>query len=76
VIQLCEQTLCAAEKYFASVGADGQFVDIGCSESENCSFARVWRWHLISKSNFYLGKLEVALDLLEKLEQMRSISYK
>jgi DnaJ family protein C protein 7 len=51
-------------------------VDIGCSESENCSFARVWRWHLISKSNFYLGKLEVALDLLEKLEQMRSISYK
>ncbi|KAL9361433.1 hypothetical protein Peur_044218 [Populus x canadensis] len=76
VIQLCEQTLCAAEKYFASIGADGQFVDIGCSESENCSFARVWRWHLISKSNFYLGKLEVALDLLEKLEQMRSISYK
>ncbi|KAJ6921812.1 hypothetical protein NC652_015684 [Populus alba x Populus x berolinensis] len=76
VIQLCEQTLCAAEKHFASIGADGQFVDTGCSESENCSFARVWRWHLISKSNFYLGKLEVALDLLEKLEQMGSISYK
>uniref|UniRef100_A0A6M2F8I0 J domain-containing protein n=1 Tax=Populus davidiana TaxID=266767 RepID=A0A6M2F8I0_9ROSI len=76
VIQLCEQTLSAAEKHFASIGADGQFVDTGCSESENCSFARVWRWHLISKSNFYLGKLEVALDLLEKLEQMGSISYK
>ncbi|CAK7342656.1 unnamed protein product [Dovyalis caffra] len=76
VIQLCEETLCAAEKNFASIGADGQFADIGCSESENCSFARVWRWQLISKSYFYLGKLEVALDLLEKLEQMGSISYK
>ncbi|KAJ6363458.1 hypothetical protein OIU78_003602 [Salix suchowensis] len=76
VIQLCEQTLCDAEKNFASIDADWQFVDTGCSESENCPFVRAWRWHLISKSNFYLGKLEVALDLLEKLERMGSISYK
>ncbi|KAJ6700031.1 HEAT SHOCK PROTEIN DNAJ WITH TETRATRICOPEPTIDE REPEAT-CONTAINING PROTEIN [Salix purpurea] len=53
-----------------------EFVDTGCSESDNCPFVRAWRWHLISKSNFYLGKLEVALDLLEKLERMGSISYK
>lgn len=73
---MCEQSLSAAEKNFVSIGMDRQFVDIGCSESENCSFARVWRWHLISKSYFYLGKLEVALDLLQKLEQMGSISSK
>ena len=73
---MCEQTLGAAEKNFVSIGVDGQFVDNGCSESENCSFARVWRWHLISKSYFYLGKLDVALDLLQKLEQMGSLSYK
>ncbi|KAJ6749694.1 hypothetical protein OIU85_000339 [Salix viminalis] len=76
VIQMCEQTLSAAEKNFVSIGVDGQFVDISCSENKNCSFARVWRWHLISKSYFYLGKLDVALDLLQKLERMGSISYK
>ncbi|KAJ6304180.1 hypothetical protein OIU77_017952 [Salix suchowensis] len=76
VIQMCEQTLSAAEKNFVSTGVDGQFVDISCSESKNCSYARVWRWHLISKSYFYLGKLDVALDLLQKLELMGSISYK
>lgn len=76
VIQLCEQSLGAAEKNFSSLGADGQFVDSGCSESESCSFARVWRWHLMSKSYFYMGKVEAALDLLEKLEQMRPISFK
>ena len=67
---MCEQTLSAAEKNFVSIGVDGQFVDT------KCSFARVWRWHLISKSYFYLGKLDVALDLLQKLERMGSISYK
>ncbi|XP_021621833.1 uncharacterized protein LOC110621866 isoform X2 [Manihot esculenta] len=76
VIQLCEQTLCAAEKNFISSGTDDQFVDKGDSQTNSHSFVRLWRWHLISKSYFYLGRLEAALDLLEKLEQMGSISDK
>ncbi|XP_065857452.1 uncharacterized protein [Euphorbia lathyris] len=76
VIQLCEQTLCAAEMNFASSGTSDQFKDKNCSQTERHLLARLWRWHLISKSYFYLGKLEVALDLLEKLEKMGSTTDK
>ncbi|KDO48233.1 hypothetical protein CISIN_1g0021991mg, partial [Citrus sinensis] len=65
-IQLCEHTLPVAEKNFASVLAD--------NGSVTYSLARLWRWRLISKSYFCIGKLEVALDLLQKLEQVGSIS--
>ncbi|KAF2308155.1 hypothetical protein GH714_035935 [Hevea brasiliensis] len=76
VIQLCEQTLCAAEKNFISSGTNDQFVDKDDSRTDSHSFVRSWRWCLISKSYFYLGRLEAALDLLEKSEQMGSISDK
>lgn len=33
---------------------------------------RLWRWFFISKSYFHLGRLEAALDLLEKLEEVES----
>ncbi|XP_023739901.1 uncharacterized protein LOC111888018 isoform X1 [Lactuca sativa] len=57
VVQLCEQTLDTAEKNFSSV----------CKIS-----LRLWRWNLMSKSYFHLGRLEIALDLMEKHEQLRS----
>lgn len=67
-IQLCEQTLPVAEKNFTSVLTD--------NGSVTYSLARLWRWRLISQSYFCIGKLEVALDLLQKLEQVGSISDK
>ncbi|XP_002532671.2 uncharacterized protein LOC8268658 [Ricinus communis] len=76
MIQLCEQTLHAAEKNFASSGIEDQLVVRDGSQNECHSFARLWRWRLISKSYFYLGRLEVALDFLEKLERIGSTSDK
>lgn len=67
-IQLCEQTLPVAEKNFASM--------LAANGSVTYSLARLWRWRLISQSYFCIGKLEVALDLLQKLEQVGSISDK
>ncbi|KAH9687316.1 Heat shock protein DnaJ with tetratricopeptide repeat-containing protein [Citrus sinensis] len=65
-LQLCEQTLPDAEKNFASVLTDnGSVTD---------SLARLRRWRLISKSYFCTGKLEVAIDLLQKLERVGSMS--
>lgn len=34
---------------------------------------RLWRWRLISESNFYLGRLEEAIDLLKKQDKMKNI---
>ncbi|KAK3217946.1 hypothetical protein Dsin_011916 [Dipteronia sinensis] len=75
-IQLCEQTLCVAEQSFASVGTDNCSVNMNVSGSVNHPLARMWRWCLISKAYFYMGKLEAALDLLQKLEQVGPISNK
>ncbi|KAF3582698.1 hypothetical protein DY000_02028472 [Brassica cretica] len=64
VIELCENTLQTADRNFVSAGPDG----IG---SKHHSLI-VWRWNMVSKSHFYLGNLEIALDTLEKLQQMGS----
>ncbi|XP_028094497.1 uncharacterized protein LOC114294576 isoform X2 [Camellia sinensis] len=71
VIQLCEQTLVFAEKNFAVVTGDNNIVNVDGLEYKNSSI-RLWRWLLISKSYFYLGRLDEALDLLEKQELLRS----
>ncbi|KAI7980301.1 hypothetical protein LOK49_Contig169G00006 [Camellia lanceoleosa] len=71
VIQLCEQTLVFAEKNFAMVTGDNNIVNVDGLEYKNSSI-RLWRWLLISKSYFYLGRLDEALDLLEKQELLRS----
>ncbi|KAJ9548138.1 hypothetical protein OSB04_020681 [Centaurea solstitialis] len=63
VVQLCEQTLGLAEKNFATGdGADGY----DCKNS-----LKLWRWNLMCKSYFQLGRLEMALELIEKHEQLR-----
>ncbi|KAM7505390.1 hypothetical protein LguiB_004294 [Lonicera macranthoides] len=62
-VQLCERTLDFAEKNFAAVD----------SGSKNSS-VRLWRWRIMSKSNFYLGRLDAALDFIEKQEQLKSIN--
>ncbi|XP_059646253.1 uncharacterized protein LOC132291321 isoform X2 [Cornus florida] len=75
VIQLCEQTLDFAEKNFSVLVADNNSAEADVSKFKN-SFVRLWRWHLMSKSYFHLGRLEVALDLLEKQELWTSGSDK
>ena len=73
-IQLCEQSLYVAEKNFSKAEIDNQLASI---DGSGCySIAMLWRWHLMSKSYFYMGKLEKALDLLQKLEQVGSMKDK
>lgn len=56
-IRLCEQSMAFAERNFS-----------GCEINQ----VKLWRWFFISKSHFHLGRLEAALDLLEKLEKVGS----
>ncbi|CAN4106611.1 unnamed protein product [Withania somnifera] len=67
VIELCEKSLDSAEKNFTS-----DFVNLDDLNSKSSSFM-LWRWHLKSRSLFHLGKLDMALDLIEKHEQMASV---
>ena len=67
-IQLCEKSLTFAEKNFNSAK------DIDGSASGRYSLVRLWRWLLISKSYFHLGRLEAALPLLDKLKEVGSIN--
>lgn len=76
MIALCEKTLDLAEKNAFSIVADGQRKDRDTIEGMKSSTVRLWRWHLISKSNFYLGKLDEALELLQKQEQIQPIADK
>ncbi|KAF7804056.1 DnaJ-like subfamily C member 7 [Senna tora] len=73
VIQLCEQSLHLAEKNLALENS---------SENSNTSMhdsylcVRLWRWSLISKCHFHLGRLETSLNILEKLQQDVSLNDK
>lgn len=68
VIQLCEQTLSFAEKNFALAGNDEHLENKSGSTWKRKSCVRLWRSCLISKCYFHVGRLEIALDLLEKQE--------
>ncbi|XP_057984235.1 uncharacterized protein LOC131168649 [Malania oleifera] len=70
VIHLCEQTIDFAKKNFASAGIDNHSANMEVLESKSSSFLSLWRLCLMSKSYFYLGKLEMAL---KQQEQARSI---
>ncbi|XP_074321258.1 uncharacterized protein LOC141657812 [Silene latifolia] len=72
VIQLCEETLEAAEKNFSIPGANELLSNMDAEILENYLF-RTWRFGFIFKSNFYLGKLEEALEFLEKQETWNSM---
>ncbi|XP_035545296.1 uncharacterized protein LOC108982058 isoform X2 [Juglans regia] len=70
-IQLCEQSLSFAEKNCASLSTVANVESYGY---EVYSTVRLWRWCLIPKCYFHLGRLEAALELLQKLEQAESIT--
>ncbi|GMI84146.1 tetratricopeptide repeat 16, DNA J protein C31 [Hibiscus trionum] len=72
VIQLCEQTFDSAEKNSLSFERNGQMVNLDGSGFSKESTFRIWRCRMICKSYFHLGKLEEAIALLEKQEQLQS----
>ncbi|XP_031474202.1 uncharacterized protein LOC116246453 isoform X2 [Nymphaea colorata] len=66
VIQLCEQTLGSAERNSVLVSSHSSHKhDDGTAKLEKGT-ARIWRWCMIARGYFLLGRLEDALDLLEK----------
>lgn len=67
VIELCEKSLDIAEKNFTS-----DFMNLDDLNSKSSSLM-LWRWHLKSRSHFHLGKLDMALDLIQKQDQMVSV---
>ena len=73
MIQLCMQSFEAAEKNSPLSGANGQLSSLETDEPLKKYYYRIWRYRLIFKSNFHLGKLEEALDFLDKQEQWRSM---
>lgn len=68
-IQLCEQTQILAEKNLAT-GAEN--VNTSAHDSNLC--VTLWRWSLISKCHFHVGRLEASLNALEKLQQAVSLN--
>lgn len=69
VILFCEETLYVAERNSVCLCLDKQ------SESNNLvnntCFVKLWRYHLIAKSYFFLGKLEEANQFLKKNDQIK-----
>ncbi|KAL0544918.1 hypothetical protein IC582_020048 [Cucumis melo] len=65
-IMLCEESLCHAEKNCIAESAIFKTDFSGC---QSHSVARLWRWCLITKSLFYLGKFEAALETVGKIKQ-------
>ncbi|XP_061339032.1 uncharacterized protein LOC133285768 [Gastrolobium bilobum] len=72
-IQLCEQSQHSAEKNFSLENcADNSNIPM----CDSYSIVKLWRWSLISKCYFHLGKLEASLNVLEKLQQVVSVDDK
>ncbi|KAK7396218.1 hypothetical protein VNO78_17067 [Psophocarpus tetragonolobus] len=66
-IQLAEQSQHLAEKnFFLAKTAE----NCDCSLCDSYSSVKLWRWSLISKCYFHLGRLEASLNVLEKLQHV------
>lgn len=66
VIQLCEQTLGSAERNSVLVSSYSSHKhDNGTAKLEK-SRVKIWRFCTIARGYFLLGRLEDALELLEK----------
>ncbi|KAK1366172.1 Heat shock protein DnaJ with tetratricopeptide repeat [Heracleum sosnowskyi] len=75
VVHLCEQTLGFAEKNFTSIDTANQLSNADSCNGSN-SDIKSWRWRLMSKSYFHMGRLEASLELIKKQEDLRSIDPK
>ena len=72
-IHLCEQSQHLAETNFVLASNTAN------SDSSLCdsySSVKLWRWSLKVTCYFHLGRLEASLNVLEKLQQVVSITDK
>ncbi|KAL6849961.1 hypothetical protein ACP4OV_020588 [Aristida adscensionis] len=67
VIRFCEETLYQAEKNSVYLCPHEHSQSNNLEKS--CSSVRLWRYHFIAKSYFFLGKLEEAHQFIKKYEQ-------
>ncbi|CAL4907861.1 unnamed protein product [Urochloa decumbens] len=72
VIQLCQESVNPAERKSVLFNANGEPKNSRVSEKAQFS-GRYWRPYLICKSYFLSGKLDEALDLLKKHEQVTPV---
>lgn len=56
------------------VGLDNRLNNVDGREVRASSSFRLWRWNLISKSYFYLGKMDEALDYVKIHEEAVDIT--
>ncbi|WVZ71630.1 hypothetical protein U9M48_020197 [Paspalum notatum var. saurae] len=68
VIRFCEETLYVAQRNSVCL-CRGKHSGNNNLENDTCS-VKLWRYHLIAKSYFFLGKLEEAHQFLKKYEQI------
>ncbi|XP_019455832.1 PREDICTED: uncharacterized protein LOC109356767 [Lupinus angustifolius] len=71
-IQLCEHSQYLAEQNSVALSNSGNNSNI--STCDSYTSVNLWRWSLISKCYFHLGKLEASLNVLEKLQQVVSVN--
>jgi DnaJ family protein C protein 7 len=80
VVQLCEQSLVAAERNHPQSSGDSSIYQLlqaagggDSTKSGATSPLKMWRWQLTAKARFHLGRLEEALETLQKRDEMASI---
>ncbi|CAM8916744.1 unnamed protein product [Rhodiola kirilowii] len=71
VIKLCQDSLDSAERNSNPAGVTGRINNPNNTLFQGRIYLRLWRCHHMLKSYFFLGKLEEALDLLDKHESSR-----
>nr|GEX84221.1 DnaJ domain, zinc finger, CCHC-type, tetratricopeptide-like helical domain protein [Tanacetum cinerariifolium] len=65
VVQMCEQTLGIAEKNCGNIN------DSKCQSDEDPNrHLHLWRWSLMSRSYYRMGKFDMAVATLDKYEQL------
>lgn len=74
VVQLCELSLASAERNHAAVSVESStYPQPQGSQTQLGGYAlKVWRWQLNARAKFHLGRLEEALELLQKLDEVAS----
>ncbi|GJN37937.1 hypothetical protein PR202_gb26938 [Eleusine coracana subsp. coracana] len=69
VIRFCQETVYLAERNSICFGPEEHLESKNLDT--NCCSGKLWRYHLIAKSYFFLGKLEEAQQFIKKYEQTK-----
>ncbi|XP_019165840.1 PREDICTED: dnaJ homolog subfamily C member 7 homolog [Ipomoea nil] len=69
LLEMKGESLCKLQKYDEAIKLCEQTLDFAENNFANDS-VRLWRWRIMSKSYYHLGKLKEALHLIKKQEQV------